>query len=177
MDFVLDPTVENYRRRYREFVRDRLLPLDTDPASFDEHENIRLDLLETLRAEAKAAGLWAPQMPRERGGQGLDVVAIAACYEEMNYSLFGPVVFNCAAPDDGNMTVLNKIGTERQKARWLQPIAEHNPVSFIFDGIRSLFYGGWDLGALAGAFGVAAAISAVFLPLAVRALNARVVRT
>ena len=66
-----------------------------------------------MRAEAKAAGLWAPQMPRERGGQGLTVVGMAACYEEMNYSIFGPVVFNCAAPDDGNMTVLNKIGTER----------------------------------------------------------------
>src|SRR5688572_32995970 len=42
----------------------------------------------------------------------------------MNYALFGPVVFNCAAPDDGNMTVLNKIGTERQKTRWLQPIVD-----------------------------------------------------
>ena len=60
---------------------------------------------------------------------------------------------------------------------WFRAIAEHNPVSFIFSGIRSLFYGGWDLAALAEAFGVAAIISAIFLPLAVRALNARVVRT
>jgi acyl-CoA dehydrogenase len=124
MDFVLDSNVENYRKRYREFVIERLLPLERDPASFDEHENIRLPLLDTLRSEAKAAGLWAPQMPRERGGQGLNVVGMAACYEEMNYSIFGPVVFNCAAPDDGNMQVLNKIGTERQKERWLQPIVD-----------------------------------------------------
>jgi len=124
MDFVLDGDVESYRKRYREFVRDRLLPLERDSESFDEHENIRLPLLETLRGEAKAAGLWAPQMPRGRGGQGLNVVGMAACYEEMNYSLFGPVVFNCAAPDDGNMMVLNKIGTERQKERWLQPIVD-----------------------------------------------------
>lgn len=60
---------------------------------------------------------------------------------------------------------------------WFRAIAEHNPVSVIFDGIRSLFYGGWDVTALAEAFGVAAIISAIFLPLAVRALNARVVRT
>ena len=60
---------------------------------------------------------------------------------------------------------------------WFRAIAEHNPVSFIFSGIRSLFYGGWDVAALAEAFGVAAIISAIFLPLAVRALNARVVRT
>jgi acyl-CoA dehydrogenase len=124
MDFLLDPKTESYRKRYREFVHERVLPLEDDPASFDEHENIGLDLLERLRSEAKTAGLWAPQMPRDRGGQGLNVVGMAACYEEMNYSLFGPVVFNCAAPDDGNMMVLNKIGTEQQKQRWLQPIID-----------------------------------------------------
>jgi acyl-CoA dehydrogenase len=124
VDFKLDERTESYRTRYREFVQQRVLPLEDDRASFDEHENIRLDMLESLRGEAKAAGLWAPQMPRERGGQGLNVVGMAACYEEMNYSLFGPVAFNCAAPDDGNMMVLNKIGTEQQKQRWLQPIID-----------------------------------------------------
>src|SRR4029079_14595917 len=109
---------------YREFVLEHVLPLERDPRSFDAHENIELGLLESLRAKAKAAGLWAPQMPVERGGQGLNIVGMAGCYEEMNYSLFGPVVFNCAAPDDGNMMVLNKIGTDQQKARWLQPIVE-----------------------------------------------------
>ena len=60
---------------------------------------------------------------------------------------------------------------------WFRTIATYNPVSYLFAGVRSLFYGGWDPAALAGAFAVAAGISAVFLPLAVRALNARVVRT
>jgi len=124
VDFKLDERTESYRTRYREFVQQRVLPLEDDRASFDEHENIRLDVLESLRGEAKAAGLWAPQMPRERGGQELNVVGMAACYEEMNYSIFGPVAFNCAAPDDGNMMVLNKIGTEQQKQRWLQPIID-----------------------------------------------------
>jgi acyl-CoA dehydrogenase len=49
---------------------------------------------------------------------------MAVCYEELNYSLFGPVACNCAAPDDGNMIVLNKVGTEAQKEKWLQPIVE-----------------------------------------------------
>jgi acyl-CoA dehydrogenase len=124
MNFELDPKTESYRKRYREFVLERVLPLECDPESFDAHENIRLDLLEKLREQAKAAALWAPQMPRERGGRGLDVVGMAACYEEMNYSIFGPVVFNCAAPDDGNMTVLNKVGTPQQKTRWMQPIVD-----------------------------------------------------
>lgn len=60
---------------------------------------------------------------------------------------------------------------------WFRFIAEHNPVSFLFAGIRSLFYGGWDAVALGEAFLTAGLISAVFLPLAVRALRARVVRT
>ncbi len=124
MDFTLPQEIDDYRQRYRAFVAERLLPLEQDPDAYDDHENIRLDVLERLRAEARAAGLWAPQMPRERGGQGLPVVGMTACYEEMNYSIFGPVTFNCAAPDDGNMIALNKIGTEEQKARWLQPIVD-----------------------------------------------------
>jgi acyl-CoA dehydrogenase len=124
MDFTLPAHIESYRKRYRAFVAEHLLPLERDPNAYDEHENIRLDVLERMRAEAKAAGLWAPQMPKERGGQGLNVVAMAVCYEEMNHSIFGPVTFNCAAPDDGNMILLNKIGTEQQKKHWLQPIID-----------------------------------------------------
>ena len=63
-------------------------------------------------------------MPKELGGQGLSAVGMAACYEEMGRSIFGPVVFNCAAPDDGNMILLDKVATEAQKKRWLQPIIE-----------------------------------------------------
>ena len=80
--------------------------------------------LEGVRAKVKDAGLWALQMPKERGGQGLNVAGITPCYEEMNRSIFGPVCFNCAAPDDGNMTVLNKVATDAQKERWLQPIID-----------------------------------------------------
>jgi acyl-CoA dehydrogenase len=124
MEFTLPTDIESYRIRYKQFVAQHILPLESDPASFDDHENIRLDLLETLRARAKAAGLWCPQMPKAVGGQGLPVVGMAACYEEMNYSIFGPVVFNCAAPDDGNMMVLNKVATSEQKARWMMPIVD-----------------------------------------------------
>jgi len=124
MDFTLPPHIDDYRKRYRAFVAEHLLPLEQDPSAYDDHENIRLDVLEKMRVKAKAAGLWAPQMPKERGGQGLNVVGMAACYEEANYSIFGPVTFNCAAPDDGDMIVLNKIGTEEQKKRWLQPIID-----------------------------------------------------
>ena len=124
MDFTLTPDIENYRQRYKAFVAEHIIPLESDSNSFDEHENISLDLLDQLRAKAKAAGLWCPQLPKAIGGLGLPVVGMAACYEEMNYSIFGPVVFNCAAPDDGNMTVLSKVATPAQKERWLMPIVE-----------------------------------------------------
>ena len=124
MDFDLAPEVEDLRARLRGFVDERIIPLEADPASFDAHENIRPDLLGDLRADAKAAGLWALQMPAARGGQGMPVTALAACYEEMGRSIFGPVVFNAAAPDDGNMILLEKVATEAQKDRWLQPIID-----------------------------------------------------
>lgn len=125
MDLTLAPEVEQHRQRFRAFMREHVLPLDTRPDSFDPHENIREDLLESVRAKAKASGVWAPQMPKARGGLGLSIVAMAACYEELNYSLFGPVAANCAAPDDGNMIVLEKVlPDEAAKARWLQPIVD-----------------------------------------------------
>lgn len=124
MDFSLPAPIEDYRARIAAFVRDRLIPLEADAGNYDAHENIRPDLLETLRTEARTAGLWALQVPVAWGGRGLPVIAMAACYEAMNASIFGPVVFNSAAPDDGNMIVLAKVGTEAQKERWLRPIVD-----------------------------------------------------
>ena len=124
MDFTLPPAIEEARRRARQFVEDEVLPVENDPANYDDHENITLAALRPLRVKAKAAGLWAPQMPTERGGMGLPTIGMAAVYEEMNRSIFGPVAINCAAPDDGNMFVLNRIGTEEQKTKWLQPIID-----------------------------------------------------
>lgn len=60
---------------------------------------------------------------------------------------------------------------------WFETIATYNPVSYLLDGIRSLFYGGWDVEALALAFGMSALIAAIFLPLAIVTLRSRVVRT
>jgi len=124
MDFTLSPEIEDYRRRIRAFVETEILPVEADRANWDEHENITEAALAPLRAKAKAAGLWAVQMPREWGGQGLPMVGVAACYEEMNRSIFGPVCFNGAAPDDGNMRLLGMVGTPAQKERWLKPIVD-----------------------------------------------------
>ncbi|MBK6395920.1 MAG: acyl-CoA dehydrogenase family protein [Betaproteobacteria bacterium] len=124
MDFTLDPAIDDVRRRVRRFVDERLIPLEADRANYDEHENVREDVLAAMRLQARAEGLWALQMPDARGGGGLSFVGMAACYEEMNRSIFGPATFNSAAPDDGTMMALERVGTDAQKARWLQPIVD-----------------------------------------------------
>ncbi|MDB5371714.1 MAG: acyl-CoA dehydrogenase, partial [Belnapia sp.] len=70
IDFSLPPEVEATRARIRDFVEQRLIPLESEAASFDEHENITPELLGRMRAQAKAEGLWALGMPKERGGGG-----------------------------------------------------------------------------------------------------------
>tara|TARA_B100001939_G_scaffold347695_1_gene370160 strand:+ start:16536 stop:17738 length:1203 start_codon:yes stop_codon:yes gene_type:complete len=124
MDFALSPEIEEYRRRIRDFVSRHIIPVENQPEARDAHENLKIEELDRLRKIARAEGLWALQMPKDRGGQGLPIVGMAACYEEMNRSLFGPAVFNAAPPDDGNMILLNKVATEQQKQKWLQPIID-----------------------------------------------------
>jgi acyl-CoA dehydrogenase len=124
MDFVLPADIEDVRIRIRRFVDDRLIPLESDRGNYDEHDNIAPHVLTDMRRAAKAEGLWALQMPRRLGGMELPRIGMAACYEEMNRSIFGPVVFNSAAPDDGNMMILDRVLPEAMKAEWLQPIVD-----------------------------------------------------
>ena len=124
MDFTISPRIEDFRARIARFVDDHVLPLESDRSAYDAHGNIALEPLDRLRAMARAEGLWCLQLRPETGGQGLGRMGMAVCYEEMNRSIFGPAVFNSAAPDDGNMMVLEQAGTEDQKARWLHPIVQ-----------------------------------------------------
>ena len=105
MDFTLPEYIETLRLKTRDFVNQNIIPLEADISSYDKHENINEDLLKQIRLDVKSAGLWSPQMPKSRSGLGLGPIAMSALYEEMNRSIFGPVCFNCAAPDDGNMYI------------------------------------------------------------------------
>lgn len=122
MDFALGPDTVALCRRIDAFLDRHVIPLESDRANFDAGENIREDLLQQVRAKAIADRLWCFQMPKELGGQGQSVVGMAACYEAAGRSIFGPACFNVAAPDDGNMYLLNKVATPAQKERWLHPI-------------------------------------------------------
>jgi acyl-CoA dehydrogenase len=122
--FALPPDVEALRLKTRAFIAEHVLPVEADRTNWDAYDNIAHGPLNELRAKAKEAGLWAPQAPVARGGLGLGVAAYVPLYEEANHSLFGPVALNCAAPDDGNITVLSKVANEAQKECWLQPIID-----------------------------------------------------
>lgn len=124
MDFTVSPRIEDYRARIARFVEDKVIPLESDRSAYDAHDNIRLDLADTLREEARSEGLWCLQLKAETGGAGFGKVGMAVCYEEMNRSIFGPVVFNSAAPDDGNMMLLEQTASPAQKERWLKPIVD-----------------------------------------------------
>lgn len=123
MDFRVSPEVEALRLRIAAFVERNILPLESDPGAYDGHGNINDIQLARLRAMARSEGLWCLQLP-QADGTSIGKVGMAVCYEEMNRSIFGPVVFNSAAPDDGNMMVLQQVGTPEQKEKWLRPIVE-----------------------------------------------------
>jgi len=125
MDFNLPPEIDTLRLKLRDFIAGEVMPLEDDRDNYNEYDNLKLSVLAELRAKARAEGLWAPQMPRARGGLELPVIGWAAIYEEASRSIFGPLAINCQAPDDGNMNVLNKVlGSEQLKDKWLQPIID-----------------------------------------------------
>ena len=124
MDFSITAELAADAKRVETFVADEIIPLESDPAHYGAYGNINMALLQCLRGKVKAAGLWAPQIPKDQGGMGYGPTGMAVLYEAMNQSIFGPVAFNCAAPDDGNMYILNKVASQQQKARWLQPIID-----------------------------------------------------
>ena len=69
------------------------------------------------------AGVFAPHVPAEFGGLGLDIRGWSVVFEEAGYSLLGPQALNCAAPDEGNMHLLEVVATDEQKERYLRPLA------------------------------------------------------
>ncbi len=121
MDFSIPPRVEPIVRRVRAFVDEALIPLE--PRFLNGSFRALLPVLAELRAQVKAAGLWAPHLPQAYGGLGLSLTEFAHVSEELGRSPLGHYVFNCQAPDVGNMELLMHYGTEEQKQTYLEPLA------------------------------------------------------
>jgi alkylation response protein AidB-like acyl-CoA dehydrogenase len=120
MDFDLSGELRTLRDRARAFVREEVVPLE--PSEVDE-EGLPADLLGGVRRRAREAGVFAPQLPAEYGGLGLDTVGLCVLFEEAGYSPLGPLALHCAAPDEGNMHLLLRAATPEQRRRYLEPLA------------------------------------------------------
>jgi acyl-CoA dehydrogenase len=120
IDFSLPLVLADLRDRTAAFIRDVVIPHEGEDRG--EH-GIDPDLRARLQREAKAAGIFAPHVSEEFGGLGLDVRGQSVVLEAAGYSLLGPQALNCAAPDEGNMHLLEVMATEEQKKRYLAPLA------------------------------------------------------
>ncbi|OXT02165.1 acyl-CoA dehydrogenase [Notoacmeibacter marinus] len=118
---TFDPTFEQdaLRQRIETFITQQIIPFEKDPrnTAHGPTEELRIE----LNALARDAGLFTPQVPEALGGMGLDHVSMAIAFEACGLSPLGPIAMHCAAPDEGNMNLLEKVATEAQKERWLKP--------------------------------------------------------
>jgi acyl-CoA dehydrogenase len=115
--------LEDLRARLLDFMADHIYP--NEPRFFAEGERLGpwsvLPVVEELKAKARSAGLWNLFLPAHHEG-GLSNVDYAPLCEIMGRSIMAPEIFNCSAPDTGNMEVLARYGTSEQQERWLGPL-------------------------------------------------------
>jgi acyl-CoA dehydrogenase len=123
--FQVSPRAKDIYRRVGEFMAEHVYP---NEKKFQEQVEqgdrwLPVPVLEKLKARAKAEGLWNLFLPESEYGAGLSNLEYAPMAELMGRSVhFAPEVFNCSAPDTGNMEVLVRYGSEEQKERWLRPL-------------------------------------------------------
>src|SRR6202171_4885722 len=123
MDFEFSGKVKNLQGRLQAFMEEYVYP--NEQRFHDEIERNRWSparVVEELKPKARAAGLWNLFLPNDEHGAGLTNLEYAPLCETMGRSGMAPEVFNCAAPDAGNMEVLARYGTPQQKERWLKPL-------------------------------------------------------
>ncbi len=121
MDFSIPAHLEPMLDRIRHFVDTELIPLE--PRFLNEEFRHLLPILADKRRQVQAMGLWAPWLPAEYGGMGLPLAEYAHVSEVLGRTPLGHYVFNCQAPDVGNMEVLMMYGSPEQQAHWLDPLA------------------------------------------------------
>jgi acyl-CoA dehydrogenase len=119
MDFSLTPTQLELQERTKQFIADKIIPLEKDPraTSHGPTEDLRAQLV----GLAREAGLLTPHASIEMGGLGLSHSDKAVVFEEAGYSNLGPTAMNIHAPDEGNIHLMEMVATEAQKERWLRP--------------------------------------------------------
>ena len=127
MEFKLSEKAQDYVTRVREFIRTEIEPIEAQylqELHSQENKWRVLPIVETLKSKAKAQGLWNLFLPNEHLGAGLTTLEYASVAELTGRSYLAPEVFNCNAPDTGNMEVLEKYGSPEQQEKWLMPLLE-----------------------------------------------------
>jgi acyl-CoA dehydrogenase len=122
IDFSIAPADAALRDRVRTFVTEKIIPYERDPRLTPHGPTD--ELRRELNALAKADGLLAPHVSAHFGGLGLGQVQRAFIFEAAGYSTLGPVALHCAAPDEGNMHLLELVATPAQSERFLRPLAQ-----------------------------------------------------
>jgi alkylation response protein AidB-like acyl-CoA dehydrogenase len=130
MDFAISPKASEILIRLKTFIAEHIAPIEEayhhensekNPGGDSTHWRV-LPVIEELKEKARAAGLWNLFLPDATLGAGLSILDYAPLAEEMGKSIIAPEVFNCNAPDTGNMEVLYHFGTDAQKEKWLKPL-------------------------------------------------------
>src|SRR5579859_272102 len=124
MEFEFSGKVKDLQRRLQTFMDEHIYP--NEQTFFDQVQKNGwqpVPIIEELKPKARAAGLWNLFLPESEYGAGLTNVEYAPLCEIMGRAApFAPEVFNCSAPDTGNMEVLVRYGSDAQKKQWLEPL-------------------------------------------------------
>jgi acyl-CoA dehydrogenase len=128
---TLPEHVNDIRLRTAKIINEEILPREGELFAFRRGRNATEQERESAKAarelvkeKVKAAGLWAPHLPKEYGGMGLDFLAHAYMNEILAYAVGAASLFGVVAPNSGNQVILAKYGTEEQKRKWLLPLIE-----------------------------------------------------
>jgi acyl-CoA dehydrogenase len=122
VDLFVTDKIKKVLPKVKAFIQEELIPMELAILSkpFSESEKV----LNDLRNQVKALGLWAPHLSENHGGLGMNMIEFAMLSEEMGQSPLGHYVFNCQAPDIGNVELLEKFASEDLKANFLKPMME-----------------------------------------------------
>jgi acyl-CoA dehydrogenase len=123
MDFEFSGKVKELQKRLQGFMEEHVYPNEQRfHEEIERHRWSPTRVVQELKPKARAAGLWNLFLPNDEHGAGLTNLEYAPLCETMGRSVMAPEIFNCSAPDTGNMEVLARYGTPEQKERWLTPL-------------------------------------------------------
>ena len=133
MDFTISTKASNILEEIKSLIHNEIIPSESEYFNETKKQNYsqrftitprQAELLEELKDKARKKNLWNLWLTNSTKGQGINTVDYAYLAEEMGWSYLAPEVFNCSAPDTGNMEVLERYGSEKHKEKWLKPLLD-----------------------------------------------------